>query len=46
MPHLKLNRQAKLRVYTTHTVSPTFVDQRIIRLLGREVPTPQHTFML
>ncbi|ATM99348.1 class I SAM-dependent methyltransferase [Proteus terrae] len=36
---LKLNRQAKLRVYTTHTVSPTFVDQRIIRLLGREVPT-------
>ncbi|WP_249717979.1 class I SAM-dependent methyltransferase [Proteus faecis] len=36
---LKLNRQAKLRVYTTHTVSPTFVDQRIIRLLGRDVPT-------
>ncbi|AYY82055.1 MULTISPECIES: class I SAM-dependent methyltransferase [Proteus] len=36
---LKLNRQANLRVYTTHTVSPTFVDQRIIRLLGREVPT-------
>ncbi|QAV22719.1 class I SAM-dependent methyltransferase [Proteus hauseri] len=36
---IKLNRQAKLRVYTTHTVSPTFVDQRIIRLLGREVPT-------
>lgn len=36
---LKLNRQAKLRVYTTHTVSPTFVDQRIIRLLGRNVPT-------
>ncbi len=36
---LKLNRQAKLRVYTTHTVSPTFVDQRILRLLGRNVPT-------
>ncbi|OAT32515.1 class I SAM-dependent methyltransferase [Proteus myxofaciens] len=36
---LKLNRQAKKRVYTTHTVSPTFVDSRVIRLLGRNVPT-------
>lgn len=32
---LKLNRQAKLRVYTTHTVSPTFVDIRVIRAIGR-----------
>lgn len=32
---LKLNRHARLRVYTTHTVSPTFVDIRVIRAIGR-----------
>lgn len=32
---LKLNHQAKLRVYTTHTVHPTFIDIRIIRAIGR-----------
>ncbi|MDK7759533.1 methyltransferase domain-containing protein [Providencia rettgeri] len=34
---LKLNRQTKLRVYTTHTINPTFIDEHIIRLIGREV---------
>lgn len=34
---LKLNRQTNLRVYTTHTVNPTFIDERIIREIGREV---------
>ncbi|HGN1706705.1 TPA: class I SAM-dependent methyltransferase [Providencia rettgeri] len=34
---LKLNRQTKLRVYTTHTVNPTFIDENIIRAIGREV---------
>lgn len=34
---LKLNHQAKLRVYTTHTVNPTFIDEEIIRFIGREV---------
>ena len=36
---LKLNRQARLRVYTTHTVHPTFVDINVIRAIGREVIT-------
>ncbi|BDM65346.1 methyltransferase [Shewanella sp. NFH-SH190041] len=35
----KLNQHARLRVYTTHTVSPTFIDPRIIRAIGREVVT-------
>ncbi|WP_272695027.1 class I SAM-dependent methyltransferase [Providencia sp. PROV144] len=34
---LKLNRQTKLRVYTTHTINPTFIDEHIIRKIGREV---------
>lgn len=34
---LKLNRQANLRVYTTHTVNPTFIDENIIQFIGREV---------
>ncbi|EML1937720.1 class I SAM-dependent methyltransferase [Providencia stuartii] len=34
---LKLNRQANLRVYTTHTVNPTFIDENIIHSIGREV---------
>ena len=34
---LKLNRQTKLRVYTTHTINPTFIDEKIIRKIGREV---------
>ncbi|UBX50768.1 methyltransferase domain-containing protein [Providencia alcalifaciens] len=34
---LKLNRQTNLRVYTTHTVNPTFIDEKIIREIGREV---------
>ncbi|MCW2256533.1 SAM-dependent methyltransferase [Providencia alcalifaciens] len=34
---LKLNRQANLRVYTTHTVNPTFIDENIIREIGRDV---------
>ncbi|WP_275075603.1 class I SAM-dependent methyltransferase [Providencia rettgeri] len=34
---LKLNRQTKLRVYTTHTVNPTFIDEHIIREIGREI---------
>lgn len=33
----KLNRQARLRVYTTHLVSPTFMSPVIQRVLGREV---------
>lgn len=33
----KLNRQARLRVYTTHLVSPTFMPAEIQRALGREV---------
>ncbi len=33
----KLNRQARLRVYTTHLVSPTFMSPAIQRALGREV---------
>ncbi|WP_409309202.1 class I SAM-dependent methyltransferase [Pectobacterium sp. B1J-3] len=31
----KLNQKARLRVYTTHTVSPTFVDSRILSAIGR-----------
>ncbi|MBI0550994.1 class I SAM-dependent methyltransferase [Pectobacterium parmentieri] len=31
----KLNQKARLRVYTTHTVSPTFVDPRISAAIGR-----------
>ncbi|OAT50398.1 class I SAM-dependent methyltransferase [Providencia heimbachae] len=34
---LKLNRQTKLRVYTTHTINPTFIDENIIREIGRDV---------
>ena len=34
---IKLNNQAKLRVYTTHTVSTSFVDVNIQRALGRKV---------
>lgn len=34
---LKLNRQTNLRVYTTHTINPTFIDENIIREIGREV---------
>ena len=34
---LKLNRQTKLRVYTTHTLNPTFIDEDIIHLIGREI---------
>ncbi len=34
---LKLNRQTRLRVYTTHTINPTFIDENIIREIGREV---------
>ncbi|TLV16149.1 class I SAM-dependent methyltransferase [Klebsiella indica] len=33
----KLNRQAKLRVYTTHLVSPWFMSPAIQRALGRDV---------
>ncbi|ATA21444.1 methyltransferase family protein [Gibbsiella quercinecans] len=33
----KLNDKARLRVYTTHTVSPSFVDPAIQRALGRPV---------
>lgn len=33
----KLNRQARLRVYTTHLVSPWFMSPAIQRALGREV---------
>lgn len=33
----KLNRQARLRVYTTHLVSPTFMSADIQRIIGREV---------
>lgn len=33
----KLNRQARLRVYTTHLVSPTFMSADIQRAAGREV---------
>ncbi|MFB5077491.1 class I SAM-dependent methyltransferase [Raoultella sp. C349492] len=33
----KLNRQARLRVYTTHLVQPTFMPPAIQRALGREV---------
>lgn len=31
----KLNQKARLRVYTTHTVAPTFVDPRILSAIGR-----------
>ncbi|HIF9406959.1 TPA: class I SAM-dependent methyltransferase [Photobacterium damselae] len=34
---IKLNNQAKLRVYTTHTVNDSFIDPEIIRALKREV---------
>lgn len=34
---LKLNRQTRLRVYTTHTLNPTFIDENIINAIGREV---------
>lgn len=34
---LKLNRQTKLRVYTTHTLNPTFISEDIIRTIGRDV---------
>lgn len=33
----KLNRQTRLRVYTTHLVTPTFMSPEIQRALGREV---------
>ncbi|MFK3705874.1 class I SAM-dependent methyltransferase [Klebsiella sp. NPDC088457] len=33
----KLNRQARLRVYTTHLVSPTFMSPAIQRAIGRAV---------
>ncbi|WP_380184687.1 class I SAM-dependent methyltransferase [Kalamiella sp. sgz302252] len=33
----KLNRQARLRVYTTHTVSGTFVDPELLRAIDRPV---------
>lgn len=33
----KLNNQARLRVYTTHLVSSSFVSPTIQRALGREV---------
>lgn len=33
----KLNRQARLRVYTTHTVSGTFVDEDLLQAIGRSV---------
>lgn len=33
----KLNRQARLRVYTTHLVNPTFMSPVIQRVMGREV---------
>lgn len=33
----RLNRQARLRVYTTHLVSPTFMSPAIQRAIGREV---------
>jgi len=33
----KLNRQARLRVYTTHIVSPWFMSPAIQRAAGREV---------
>lgn len=32
----KLNDKARLRVYTTHTIDPHFMDIRILRALGRE----------
>lgn len=35
----KLNRQARKRVYTTHTVSSTFIDPAIIQAIGRKVVT-------
>ncbi|KAA9002552.1 methyltransferase domain-containing protein [Affinibrenneria salicis] len=34
---LKLNQKARLRVYTTHTVSPSFMDVHIQRAIGRPV---------
>ncbi|BEH72179.1 class I SAM-dependent methyltransferase [Edwardsiella tarda] len=34
---LKLDRQAKLRVYTTHLVTPSFIAPQIQRAIGREV---------
>ncbi|MBV4366050.1 class I SAM-dependent methyltransferase [Erwinia phyllosphaerae] len=33
----KLNKQARLRVYTTHTVSGTFLDPLLLRAIGRPV---------
>lgn len=35
----QLNQHARLRVYTTHTIAPTFIDPAIIRAIGREVVT-------
>ncbi|WP_407901220.1 class I SAM-dependent methyltransferase [Providencia rustigianii] len=34
---LKLNRQTNLRVYTTHTINPTFIDEKVIKAIGRNV---------
>jgi len=33
----KLHQQARLRVYTTHTVSPSFVSAEVLRVIGRPV---------
>lgn len=33
----KLHQQARLRVYTTHTVSPSFVNADVQRVIGRPV---------
>lgn len=33
----KLHQRARLRVYTTHTVSPSFVSAEIQRVIGRPV---------
>ncbi|KFZ37860.1 methyltransferase [Shewanella mangrovi] len=44
---LKLNNQAKQRVYTTHTVATSFVDVAIQRAIGRPVvELPNYIFAL
>ncbi|HHG8772840.1 TPA: class I SAM-dependent methyltransferase [Raoultella planticola] len=41
----KLNRQARLRVYTTHLVNPGFASPTLLRVLGREsVELPNYLY--
>lgn len=43
----KLNEKARMRIYTTHTIDPHFMDIRILRALGRKtIGLPNYIYPL